>query len=67
MIIFPLNARGVRGASKFQALKILVANNKPNILLIQETMCLGEKDVEDFKTWLRDWSFSTSDSIGFLC
>jgi hypothetical protein len=64
MIILSFNARGVGGASKIQALERLVADYKPNILLIQETMCLGENAMDSFRAWLRDWSFCAVDSIG---
>jgi exonuclease III len=65
MIILSLNAHGVRGAPKIQALKRLVADSKTDILLIQETMCSKGKVVDSFRPWLRDWSFGTSDSVGF--
>jgi hypothetical protein len=37
---------------------------KADIILIQETMCSGEKAREIFSPWLRNWSFNTIDASG---
>jgi exonuclease III len=67
MIILSLNARGVGGAPKIQALKRMVVECKHDIILVQETMCPGEKAIElAFSLWLKDWSFCAKDAIGFL-
>jgi exonuclease III len=65
MIIMSLNVRGVKGAPKIQSLKCLVFDCKPYIILVQETMCSGEKAMESFSPWLKEWSFCTKDTIGF--
>jgi hypothetical protein len=29
---------------------------RTNFIMIQETMCNGEKEIELFQSWLKDWS-----------
>jgi hypothetical protein len=47
-------------------LKRLVVECKPDIILIQETMCLGDKVVDSFRTWLQDWTFCAIYFLVFL-
>jgi hypothetical protein len=64
-MIYPsFNAHGVGGAPKFLPLKRLVKSCSPNVIMIQETMCFGSKAVETFSPWLKDWSFSSVNSVG---
>jgi len=62
MIVLSFNAREVGGSPKINALKRLFQVSRPDFLLIQETMCNGDKGVESFKSWLKDWSFSSIES-----
>jgi exonuclease III len=64
MKILSFNIRGLGGAPKKLALKRLLLNLKPNILLIQEIMCSGESARETFRQWLKNWSFCTIDVNG---
>jgi hypothetical protein len=46
------------------ALKRLVMECKPNVILIQVSICSGEKETYYFKPWLQDWSFFSVVSKG---
>jgi len=54
MIILPFNERGIRGPEKKLSLKRLLLNLNPNLILIQDTMCPGEKVTEIFSSWLKN-------------
>lgn len=43
MIVLSFNACGVGGKSKINALKRLFFTSRPDFILVQETMCSGEK------------------------
>jgi hypothetical protein len=64
MVIISFNAKGVGGSPKKLALKILLQSLKPNILLIQEMMCPGEKSRELISKCLRNWPFYIVDIEG---
>jgi ABC-type uncharacterized transport system YnjBCD ATPase subunit len=64
MIFLSFNVRGVGGAPKKLALKRMFLSLKPDIIMIQETMCPSDKAREIFSPWLRNWSFSTIDASG---
>jgi hypothetical protein len=66
MMVLSFNAFGVGGAPKIQALKRLVHACALDFIVIQETLCVGDKAMDAFKLWLRDWSFCTIDSIDML-
>jgi ABC-type uncharacterized transport system YnjBCD ATPase subunit len=42
MILLSFNSRGVGGPKKKLALKRILLASSPDIILIQETMCLGD-------------------------
>jgi exonuclease III len=64
MIVSTLNVRGVGGTSKFLALKRFLDSEKPDVLLIQETMVCEEKARELFVKLLPNWYFCGVDSTG---
>lgn len=64
MIILSLDVWGVGGNLKKNALKRLITLSRPDVILLQETMCNGEKAVEFVKLWLKDWAFCSFDSKG---
>jgi exonuclease III len=63
MIIVTLNVKGVGGNSKFLALKRFLDSEKPDVLLIQETMVYLEKKKEMFVKLLPNWYFCGVDSL----
>ena len=63
MICMSFNACGVGGTSKLNTLKRLIRDNIPRIVLIQETMLVGDKSQEAFKPLLKGNSFCTLDTI----
>jgi len=65
MIIVTMNVRGVGGNSKFLALKRFIESEKPDVLLIQETMVCVEKAKEMFVKLLPSWNFCGVDFVGF--
>jgi len=64
MIFLSFKSRGVGGAPKKLALKRMFLSLNPDIIMIQETMCLDDKARENFSPWLRNWSFNTIDASG---
>ena len=54
MVFLSFKARGVGGAAKKLALKIMFLSLKSSIIMIQETMCLDDKAREIFSPWLRN-------------
>jgi hypothetical protein len=67
VIVLSLNVRGVGGAHKMIALKRLFSKYKPNIILMQKTMCEGKKAIEILSNVLKDWSFYYVDVEGWSC
>jgi len=64
MIILSFNARGVGSAPKILALKRLIEISKPDIVLIQETMCLAAKAKEVFSIFMKEWTLVASNATG---
>ena len=64
MKILSLNVRGLGATSKKNALKRLLANTRPTILLLQETMTEGRKAEEIIKEFLGDWEMERIDAEG---
>jgi hypothetical protein len=62
MITLSLDIRGLRGALKQLALKKMFDEYKPNIVLFQETMCLGSKTIEILSSILKNWKFYSIDA-----
>jgi hypothetical protein len=54
MIIHSINFGGVMGAQKQQALKRMCAIYKPDVLLLQEIVCVGYKVVEFLSSFLKE-------------
>jgi hypothetical protein len=54
MIILSFNARGIGGPQEKLSLKMLLLILNPNLILIQEMMCPGEKATEIFSSWLKN-------------
>jgi hypothetical protein len=64
MKILSFNARGVRDAPKTISLKGPILIQKHDIILFQETMCLGVKSRLVMESWLNGWSFYIVDVEG---
>ena len=63
MICMSFNACDVGGTSKLNSLKRLIRDNIPRIVLVQETMLVGDKAQEAFEPWLNSYYFCTLDTI----
>ena len=61
-----MNIRGVGGAQKLLALRRVIENVRPDILLIQETMVSSEKAIEVFTKVVGSWFMSAVDATGLL-
>jgi hypothetical protein len=59
MMMLSFKTRGVGVPQKKLSLKRHITSLKPNVKLIQETICSGEKAKEIFSSWLENWSFCT--------
>jgi hypothetical protein len=66
MIMLSIISRGVRGPQKDLFIKMILSILKPYVILIQETMCLGEKAWEVFSPSLRNCSFFSLDEDDML-
>jgi hypothetical protein len=66
MILMTLNYRGLANPSKKLALKRLVEEINPSIILLQEIMTKGEKTIHELSKILGRWDFSFIDVIGRL-
>ena len=64
MLVLSFNARGLGSSPKIKSLKRMVANLKPAIIFLQETMMEGEKAKEVLESWLKGWSFGYISSEG---
>ena len=64
MIILSFNCRGLASTPKKLALKDLVKENKPDILLLQETLGKGEDIIGCLHKLLPGWSFHAVDATG---
>jgi hypothetical protein len=64
MIVLLLNVRGVGGAPKTLALKILFDMVKLDLVMIEETMVVGVKVREVFSNFFPTWNFCAVDSKG---
>lgn len=52
------------GPQKKLSLERIICSLKPDIILIQETMCLSEKARETLQSWLKNWSFCATNAEG---
>eukprot|EP00253_Pinus_taeda_P015496 PITA_15496 len=64
MIILSYNCRGLASLPKKLALKVLVRSNKPDIILLQETLGKGEEISGCLYKLLPGWSFHAIDTNG---
>jgi exonuclease III len=64
MKIITWNIRGLNGRSKQRILRNNILAEDPNILLLQETKCVGEAAEEIFKRCWRHCNFIHNDSNG---
>ena len=55
MLIVSFNTRGLGGPQKKTSLKQLFNNLKPSVIMVQETMMEGSKEVSIIKEILKDW------------
>lgn len=62
MIILSYNCRGLASLPKKLALKELVRSNKPDIILLQETLGKGEEVTGCLVKLLPGWSFHVIDA-----
>jgi hypothetical protein len=61
-----LNVRKLSIPSKIISLHKLVEKEKPEVLLVQETMCMGDFIVGSVKKLFSNWGFLWMDSNGML-
>ncbi len=66
MIILSYNCKGLASLPKKLALKELVRTNKPDIILLQETLGKGEEVTRFLVKLLLGWSFHAIDANGHL-
>jgi exonuclease III len=64
MKIMSFNCRGLAGAHKKSALKRVVYTEHPDILLLQETLGVGEEVKTSLERLLPGWVFTTVDASG---
>jgi exonuclease III len=65
MIIISLNVRGLGGSyKKMSPKRLMIAQYKPKIILIQETMCERRKVEGILSSFLKHWNFPSLDSNG---
>lgn len=58
------NCRGLAGALKKLSLKRVISSEHPDILLLQETMGIGEEVKSCLEQLLPGWKFETLDALG---
>jgi hypothetical protein len=64
MKIMSFNCRGLAGALKKPSLKRVIATEHPDVLLLQETMGVGEEVKSSLELLLPGWNFITVDAMG---
>jgi exonuclease III len=64
MKIMSFNCRGLAGALKKPALKRVVTTEHPDVLLLQETMGVGDEIKTSLELLLPGWVFTTVDALG---
>jgi exonuclease III len=57
MKVLSFNAQGLGGAPKLLSLKRLCKVVNPDVIMVQETMCIGARAEEICNSWLRGWTF----------
>lgn len=62
MIILSHNVRGLVDTHKVLALKRLVQDLKPDVIMLQETMYSSDKVISNVRGFLKDWSFCATNS-----
>ena len=63
MIVVSLYVRGIGGALKQLALKIMLPIYKLDVDIFQKTMSLGSKAIEILSSLLKDWRFDPIDVV----
>jgi exonuclease III len=64
MKIISFNYRGLAGALKKPALKRVIATEHPDVLLLQQTMGVGEEVKSSMELLLPGWKFFIVDTMG---
>ena len=64
MNIMSFNCQGLVGPHKRSTLKRVVGLEHPDILLLQETLGLGEVVKDRLGSWFPGWNFETLDARG---
>ena len=64
MKIMSFNCRGLAGPGKKSALMRVLALEHPDVLLLQETLGVGEVIQGKLESWFPGWSFVTLDAKG---
>jgi exonuclease III len=64
MKIMSFNCRGLAGALKKPTLKRVITTEHPDVLLLQETMGVGEEVKSSLELLLLGWVFITVDAMG---
>ena len=58
------NCRGLAGPKKKSAFKRVIALEHPDVILLQETLGLGDIIKDRLENWLAGWTFVTLDVRG---
>ena len=58
MLIMPLNVRGIGKPYKKTTLKIMVDLHHPQVIMLQETLAVGDQILSKLKVLLPSWDFS---------
>ena len=64
MKIFSFNCRGLAGPGKKSAFIRVLTLERPDVILLQETLGVGEVVRDQLESWLLGWSFLTLDARG---
>lgn len=64
MILLSYNCRGLASHPKKLALRDLIRQNNPDILMLQETLGKGEKIIDLLSKLLLGWVFQALDANG---
>ena len=64
MKLLSFNCRGLAGPGKKSAFIMVLTLEHPDVILLQETLGVGEVIRERLESWLPGWSFVTMDARG---
>ena len=64
MLCLSFNTRGLGSSPKLNALKRMITSIKPLVILLQEAMLEGTKEIKILEIWLKNLSFAYISSEG---